>query len=125
MKPAKPTTAAKNAFSHLPPDLQDGLKSLGFTPARVEPSGALAFRTANNTSVAAKLVILAGFRKTAQSYGLDLQRVSFGQGVGVLWDDGSLLVNEADACGRRPRLFDEDGHPSQEVLRESSARLRA
>lgn len=72
----------------------------------------------NGMSLQEKQVAVKGFREAAQDYGLDLKRISMMGEPGALWDDGCLLVCAADERGARPRLFNQDGSPSREVLSE-------
>jgi hypothetical protein len=122
MTNARATRPALRAFSTLPPGLQESFRELGFSCSRVESTGALAMRIRNAMPIATKRALLISFRDLANQYGLDLQRVSLSQGVATAWDDGSLLVSEADARGRRPPLFNQDGSPSVEILGESQPR---
>jgi hypothetical protein len=120
-----PTPAARIAFGTLPPELQTRLKRLGFKCGRIEPSGSLTMLLSNGLSLTERQTAITGFRGAAKDYGLDLQRVSMMGEPGSLWDDGCLLVGEADRLGMRPRLFNEDGSPSQDVLLEGGATQHA
>ena len=119
MKKPLCTTAARAAFLSLPPELQCELQQQGFRPGRIEPSGALTMLVSNALSITEKQRAISAFRAATGQFGLDLQRISM-IAPDSAWDDGCLLVCAADKQGLRPRLFDADGKPSDEVLEEST-----
>lgn len=98
---------------------------MGFRACRVEASGALTMAMSNGMSLQEKRASINGFRESVQVYGLDLKRMSMMADPGALWDDGCLLVCAADDRGNRPRLFNQNGSPSSEVLSEGCRSRKA
>ena len=102
------TRAAAIAVNSLPPDMQYELRRAGFSPMRIEDSGALCFCLRNELPVKEKEAKLNQFRQAARQYGLDLQRIAIGQSWAQPFDDGILLVAQP-VNGRSAPLFASNG----------------
>lgn len=102
----------KVALSFLPPAILDVMGAHGFSPVRIEESGALRLGISSTMPIEKKAAAVIGLKKVLKSYGLDLER-SFTQPGGAI-DESFLVVKRGETAEMRA-LFTQRGEPFPEM----------
>lgn len=98
------------AMSFLPPAIQAAMRESGFSPVRIEESGALRLSISNEIPVEKKSSAVAALRRVLLDYGLDLSRTMGDVSSGSPRDESCLVVKR-DAGGDMFPLFRMSGEP--------------